>query len=214
MSKQLDQETQVGKSDQYNDTLTPGAPLQSNATDLRFDLNAIRTQLRRIIHGLGPGGSWHDDPGNVFGADSSLKALFFGAGGGGAPGHHAQTHEVMGADPVGVGQFRVPETVEITHLVCTVGSYAAEWADNSVTGKAPVVGMVVAKPTPTLAIVAYRGTIIGFTGLIPGSGLYLGTSGGIITPPLPTSLGIVIQRIGQALSESALLLDPEQPIIL
>jgi hypothetical protein len=120
----------------------------------------------------------------------------------------------MGSDPVGVGRFVVPSAVDVTHLVCTTGSYAADWADNSLPGMAPVVGMVVAKLTSTLAVVAYRGTIIGFTGLTPGADLFLGSSGGIIVPPLPDAIGTVIQRIGQALSESSLLLDPSQPIVL
>jgi hypothetical protein len=214
MTKRLDQETQIARSDLYSDSLPTGPALQTGATDLRFDLNAIRTQIRRIIHGLGPGGAWTDDPASVFGTDASLKALLFAGGGGGAPGLHAETHEPMGADPVGVGHFVVPAAVEVPHLVCTVGSYEADWADNSIAGMSPVVGMVVGKLTSTLAIVAYRGTVIGFTGLTPGADLFLGTSGGIIVPPLPTAIGTVIQRIGQALSESALLLDPSQPIVL
>jgi hypothetical protein len=210
--QKLDQETQIGPSDSYGDTLTPGPTLQSGANDLRFDLNAIRTQLRRIIHGLGTGGHWHDDPASVFGVDASLKALL--SGGGGGIGDHALTHEPMGVDPIGVGQFTVPAEVEVTHLVCTVGTFTGEWADNAIPGRSPAIGMVVAKLTSTLAIVAYRGTVIGFTGLIPGTPLFLGTSGGIISPPLPTEVGTVIQRVGQALSDSALLLDPDQPIVL
>ena len=214
MAKQtLDQETQVGKSDVYGDERTPGIALQNDAFNLRDDLNALRTQLRQVIHGLGSG-HWYDDPANVFGGDASLKALYYRPGGGVTPGDHGYRHDITGPDPVGVSQFVVPAAVSLRDLVCTVGPYAADWADNSIPGMSPIVGIVVSKPSSTLAFVAYFGVVTGFTGLIPGSGLFLGTSGGIISPPLPSTVGTVIQRIGQAITDTVLLLDPEQPIVL
>lgn len=81
MAKQvLDQETQVGHSDVYDDARTPGSTLQTGATNLRDDLNAKRTQLKRIIHGEDPG-HWFDDPVTIFGVDVSLKALLYGGAG-------------------------------------------------------------------------------------------------------------------------------------
>lgn len=75
MAKQkFDQETQVDKSDLFDDARTPGAPLQNDSENLRDDLNALRTQIRRVISGADPG-SWTDDPATVFGEDVSLKAL-------------------------------------------------------------------------------------------------------------------------------------------
>jgi hypothetical protein len=79
--QQIDQETQIGRSDVYQDDLNPGAPLQNDAKNLRDDLNAKRTQLRRIIHGSNAG-HWYDDPATVYGADISLQALFYGGRGG------------------------------------------------------------------------------------------------------------------------------------
>lgn len=76
-----DQETQVRKSDVYDDTQAPGSSLETASTNLRADLNALRSILRRIIHGVGEG-HWYDDPASIFGGDASLKALFFGGGGG------------------------------------------------------------------------------------------------------------------------------------
>lgn len=82
MAKQMiDQETQVGASDLYSDTQTPGAALQNDAVNLRDDLNAKRTQLKRIIHGPNPG-HWYDDPVSIYGIDISLQALFYAGAGG------------------------------------------------------------------------------------------------------------------------------------
>lgn len=75
-TQKIDQETQVGQSDLYDDQLSTGASLQSSAANLRDDLNAIRTQLRQIIHGEVIG-HWYDDPATAYGADISLQALFF-----------------------------------------------------------------------------------------------------------------------------------------
>lgn len=77
MAKQLaDQETQIGPSDVYDDTLPPGSTLETNALNLRDDENAQRSIVKRIIHGLDPG-NWFDDPVTIFGVDVSLKALFY-----------------------------------------------------------------------------------------------------------------------------------------
>lgn len=80
-AQKTDQETQINRSDLYDDTLTPGAPLETNATNLRDDLNAKRTQIKRIIHGENPG-HWYDDPVTIYGIDISLQALFYAGYGG------------------------------------------------------------------------------------------------------------------------------------
>lgn len=81
MSGRQDQETQVGQSDVYQDDLAPGSALETSTASLRDDLNALRSIVRRIVHGVGAG-NWFDDPASIFGGDASLKALFFGGGGG------------------------------------------------------------------------------------------------------------------------------------
>lgn len=84
MARQMvDQETQVANSDLYDDQLTPGAPLQNGSQNLLDDLNAKRTQLKRVIHGENPG-HWYDDPVTIYGVDISLQSLYHG----GAAGLH------------------------------------------------------------------------------------------------------------------------------
>lgn len=80
-SQLIDQETQVNRSDLYDDARTLGEPLESTALNLRDDLNAKRTQLKRIIHGENPG-HWYDDPVTIYGIDISLQALFYAGYGG------------------------------------------------------------------------------------------------------------------------------------
>jgi len=55
----IDQPTQVFKSDQFDDTLAAGSTLQTASTSIQTDLNAIRSQIRRILW-AGVSGSWYD----------------------------------------------------------------------------------------------------------------------------------------------------------
>jgi len=199
--QRFDQETQVGPSDSYVDDLSSGSTLQTDAENLRDDLNALRSQVRRIIHGLSLTGKWYDDPASVFGGDASLKALI------GALGNASTVRSES-------GQFTVPIGVVFHDLVYMTGGLTADKADNSSLVTAPIVGIVTEKVTDTTATLVFFGVVTGFSGLTPGSDLFLGTSGGIITPPLPETPGTVIQKIGQALSSTTLLLDPDTPIVL
>lgn len=196
----IDQEFQIAPSDVYEDTRAPGASLETGSLSARDDLNALRSQLKRIIHGLDVG-NWYDDPAAIFGANASLKALLAALN---------VSYRIASLP----GQFAVPAAVSVRDLVYTTGAFSADIADNHSVAKTPVIGMVIEKPSTTSATIAYFGMVEGFSGLVPGSDLFLGMSGGIITPPLPSTPGRIIQKIGQALSPAALLLDPDPPIAL
>jgi hypothetical protein len=56
----LQQDTQIYASDAYNDAVSPGSTLQTSAANLQDDLNAIRSQLRRILR-ASSAGNWYDD---------------------------------------------------------------------------------------------------------------------------------------------------------
>lgn len=58
-----------------------------------------------------------------------------------------------------------------------------------------------------------RGRIEGLTGLAPGLQYYLTLSGGI-TPTAPTGGGMYLVSVGQALSTTALDVDPQPPVLL
>lgn len=131
-------------------------------------------------------------------------------------------HALFGVSPAlwlplcgaGYGRFSVPIDVVVRDLICTTGDFTGVRADNAIPGLAPVVGAVVAKASDTIALVAYHGSISGYSGFTAGADLFLGNEGGIIEPPLPTAVGTVIQKIGQALSATVLLFDPDQPVVL
>lgn len=132
-------------------------------------------------------------------------------------------HALFGYDPVewrplcGEGerlQLSVPSLVTIRDLVYISGTGAADRADNSIPGRSPIIGVVIAKIGDTIALVNCQGIISGYSGFIAGDNLFLGVDGGIITPPLPTTFGTTIQKIGQAISDSVILLYPDQPILL
>lgn len=108
----------------------------------------------------------------------------------------------------------VPLAVSVRDLVYITGELTADKADYSIAGHSPVIGAVISKSDPTTATVIHAGVVTGFAGLTPGDDLFLGLAGGIIAPPLPTVIGSVIQKIGHAISATALYLDPDLPIIL
>lgn len=55
----ISQPTQVFRTEHYDDTLSAGSTLQSSATSVEYDLNAIRSQIRRLLW-AGVSGSWYD----------------------------------------------------------------------------------------------------------------------------------------------------------
>lgn len=108
----------------------------------------------------------------------------------------------------GDGAWTVPSGVSIGDLVYVTGSFTADLADNDSTSTAPAVGVVIAKPTPTTATLAYFGeTSVG--GLTAGVSYFLGEDGGV-TATAPSTPGEVVQRVGVAITSTILLFDPEQ----
>ena len=54
----INQSTQIGGSESYDDSLTPGSELENQET-LQGDLNALRTILKQVVN---PQGNWYDQP--------------------------------------------------------------------------------------------------------------------------------------------------------
>lgn len=71
-----------------------------------------------------------------------------------------------------------------------------------------VFGMIFEKPTPTKCNVLLRGPIGGFTGLVRGSTLFVGTDG---KPTSIAPLTGVVQRLGTAISATKIIYDPTSP---
>jgi hypothetical protein len=81
------QATQIRKSDVYDDTVTPSlANYETNATDIEYDLNALRSLAQNLLNRNGPSfpsGNWYDDltqpttleNGTIRGVDATNAAL-------------------------------------------------------------------------------------------------------------------------------------------
>jgi hypothetical protein len=83
VAKQLIRLKESRKSDAFDDQKSAAQIATSESTSENYQqfLDYLLSQIKRIIHGNDPG-NWHDDPATVFGGDASLRALFFGGGGG------------------------------------------------------------------------------------------------------------------------------------
>lgn len=88
---------QIAKPDDFTDSLTglQVSAIETSATDLSDFFTAILSQFKRMLHGNDVG-NWSDDPASVFGGDSSLKALYYGAVGGGIGGSIADNQVAVG----------------------------------------------------------------------------------------------------------------------
>ena len=65
---------QVRKSDTYDDTLAPGSTLETTPIDIEGDINALRSQVNRILDATGIG-NWYDDIPLVDSAQKGLKQI-------------------------------------------------------------------------------------------------------------------------------------------
>jgi len=54
------QDTQIRNSDLYDDTIAAGVTLETNATEIEGDLNAIRSQAKRFLYADNAGDWWSD----------------------------------------------------------------------------------------------------------------------------------------------------------
>jgi hypothetical protein len=70
------QATQIRSSDLYADTLAAGVTLESGATEIERDLNAIRSQLNRLIWST-TSGNWYDDVPTINAKQRGIRDLNF-----------------------------------------------------------------------------------------------------------------------------------------
>lgn len=72
----LRQATQISASVDFADALAAGLSLQSSSYTLEDDLNAVRSQLRRILYSTASNGKWYDDvPATAIGGPRGLFQL-------------------------------------------------------------------------------------------------------------------------------------------
>jgi len=92
-----------------------------------------------------------------------------------------------------------------------VGSdYSVRTVDNTLVTKMPAIGVIIAKPTPTKAVVQLQGETSVFSGLTPGTTYWVGDTGQPTgTPPVPSGPGArkYWQSIGVATDSGKIKLD-------
>lgn len=84
------------------------------------------------------------------------------------------------------------------------------------TGEKPTIGICIAKPTPTTAVVQYAGEVGVFSGsLAAGDTYYLDTTAGQITNDISGhGAGTVVRIVGVAKTNSVLVLQPQPGVVL
>jgi hypothetical protein len=174
MTTRIEQDLDVQASRVYDDTLPAGSTLETNATELQADLNAIRSQLLRLSQALDPSiVSWVESPQGGAGLVSieTDDAL--------APG---QVVYVKGTGRLGLSS-----------------SPSAPFSGSSgmsLTTTAPTFAATVA--TDGVVTLADWTAVIGAVSLVPGAVYYLSATGGAMTTTAPSTGHLV--RLGRALS--------------
>lgn len=94
--------------------------------------------------------------------------------------------------------YACPMSVSVGQIVYeTSADEAIDLANASNLTKAPAIGVVFMKPTPTTCIIKQIGRMSGFSGLPPDqSELFLDTTDGSFTSTAPAGAGKIVQPIG------------------
>lgn len=100
--------------------------------------------------------------------------------------------------------YACPYNAQIGDVVYLCDSGVVDLADALTESKQPIVGIISEKPTPTTAIVTYKGEVEVFSDLIPGQRYYLGTTPGKFDTTPPTGPGTIEQNLGFARSATVL----------
>jgi len=70
------QDTQIKNSDLYDDTVAAGSTLETAGVEIEFDLNGLRSQMKRAIWDDGAG-NWYDDIPTINGKKRGIRDLNF-----------------------------------------------------------------------------------------------------------------------------------------
>lgn len=109
------------------------------------------------------------------------------------------------------GAWFVSALAPIGAVVYASGLNAASVATSATFATTPVTGIIVAKPSPVTATIAYAGEVSVFAGLVPGAVYYLGLAGAITL--IPPGVGpSAVQRLGRAKNATTLVLFPGEPV--
>lgn len=126
---------------------------------------------------------------------------------GGPPPPGAPSNVIQSAP----GAWSVSALAPVGAVVYASGPNAASVATQATLATTPVTGIIVAKPSPITATVAYAGEVSVFAGLLSGAVYYLGLAGALTLVP-PGVGPAVVQRLGRAKNATTLVLFPGEPV--
>jgi hypothetical protein len=192
--KDLVRGKEVRRSDYYDDTVPAGPGLETNPIDLENDLNAIRSQLKRIIHGVDPG-NWYDDPGPNPGDDTFTLP-------------NGDAVSLVPGMPVwnDIAMFKRGNATLLTSSMIVGLVVVGNTSTNPVTA--------VTTGNLTLTTAQWDAVTGAVGGLIPGLLYFLGLAPGTLTTTAPTLDGQCVTQIGEALTTTTMNVLPRRPILL
>jgi len=115
---------------------------------------------------------------------------------------------ILGAPATSLSSpFGCPSSVVVLDAVYHASADRVDRASATSLATAPAVGIVVHKMSPTTCILAYKGEISTFSGLVPSSTYYLDVAAGQITPSPLSTTGNILQRIGWARNPTTLVVE-------
>lgn len=113
---------------------------------------------------------------------------------------------VTGGGGASTFTYTCPATVAVRDVVYISAANTVDRADATTAATMPVVGIVTAKPTLTTAdVMVGTSEVGGFVGLTAGATYYGSLVAGGITLTAPTTVGQVVQKVGQARNTTTLL---------
>ena len=119
----------------------------------------------------------------------------------------------IGADTASITTSEALASGDWVNIHDVAGAFRARKADATTSGKHAHGFVLAGAGSGAAATVYFEGTNSGVTGMTPGD-VFLATTAGIGDATAPTGSGNVVQRIGVAISATAVNFEPSQPIVL
>lgn len=185
-------------------TLTEKAALTSSAgaadKDALVALNAKGVLDKTIINGTdNPAGSADAGKTLLLDASGRISSTAMPVG--------------MGADTASITASEALAAGDLVNVWSDGGAFKVRKADASAAGKEAHGFVLAAVSAGAAATVYFEGTNTQMTGLTPGA-LFLSATAGKAQASAPTGAGQVVQRVGFAVSATALNFQASQPVVL
>lgn len=192
MPRQLLRLFESRKSGSFDDQQTPAqiAASEAAAADHEEFLDAVLSQIRQI---LGTANWWDPVPTTLTAVASVVPTVI-------------EANCLAGDAPGDCVRMTGPEVAgkaQVTRV--SIDAYAT----------VPAWGVILSKSASTDCLVQWLGPLRGvYTGLTAGRVYFVGVDGRpTLTPPVPTTVDLYLQRVGVALSTDALLLTPDYTLV-